>query len=129
MPRFTWNDDPAQHDPFMVCEACDKTLCTIEEGDRLDVIVSVAHDHETDCEPDLAYMEDCVPAFVKLLRDCAETHGAPVFADDLARGGMNAENLRMMADRWRSGEFEPADFVGRLDLLADAVERTADLTP
>lgn len=42
---FTWADDPAQHEPFMRCRECGADLCTVEEGDTLDVLVSVAGDH------------------------------------------------------------------------------------
>jgi hypothetical protein len=42
---FTWDDDPAQHEPYMKCEKCGAHLCTIEEGDSLGVIVGVAEDH------------------------------------------------------------------------------------
>lgn len=42
---FTWNDDPAQREPFMVCGRCGAKLCTIEENDSLSVIVSVATEH------------------------------------------------------------------------------------
>lgn len=46
--HFTWGDDPAQHEPFMVCDDCGEKLCSVEEGDALDVIVSVAADHACD---------------------------------------------------------------------------------
>jgi hypothetical protein len=45
MFTFTWDNDPAQHEPFVVCGNCGAKLCTVEEGDTLDVIVSVAADH------------------------------------------------------------------------------------
>ena len=51
--RFTWEDDPAQHEPFVICTACDKKLCTIEEGDTLTMIVDVVDDHHLrECEKD-----------------------------------------------------------------------------
>jgi hypothetical protein len=43
--HFTWDDDPAQHEPFMVCDVCGERLCTIEEGDSLSVIVAVLAGH------------------------------------------------------------------------------------
>lgn len=46
---FTWDDDPAQPEPFMVCRKCGDKLCTIEEGDELDVIILVARDHRDVC--------------------------------------------------------------------------------
>ena len=49
MPYFTWDDDTAQHEPFIRCEKCNADLCTAEEGDTLDLIVAVAADHATEC--------------------------------------------------------------------------------
>jgi hypothetical protein len=46
---YTWGDDPAQHEPFMRCTACNDDLCTVEEGDTLSVLVSVAEDHAPEC--------------------------------------------------------------------------------
>lgn len=42
---ITWDDDPAQHEPFLRCEECGTHLCSAEEGDALSVLVSVAEDH------------------------------------------------------------------------------------
>lgn len=43
--HFTWDDDPAQSEPFLICDRCGMKLCTVEEGDSLSVIVAVADDH------------------------------------------------------------------------------------
>lgn len=42
---FTWDGDAAQHEPFLVCDECKEKLCTVEEGDSLELIVAVANDH------------------------------------------------------------------------------------
>jgi hypothetical protein len=68
------------------------------------------------------YEEDIVPAWAKLLVECAEEHGAPNFAWNLAERGLVPEEVRIMAERWREGEFDPPEFAGTLDLFADAVE-------
>jgi len=44
----TWNDDPAQHEPFLVCKRCDEKLCSVEEGDSFDTLLAVVADHH--CE-------------------------------------------------------------------------------
>lgn len=44
--HFTWDDDPAQHEPFMTCDVCGERLCTVEEGDSLSVLVDVLADHD-----------------------------------------------------------------------------------
>jgi hypothetical protein len=38
-------DDPAQYDPFVVCDVCGEHLCTVEEGDSISVLASVVADH------------------------------------------------------------------------------------
>lgn len=43
---FTWDDDPVQHEPFVVCERCGEKVCSAEEGDSLEIIVACARDHE-----------------------------------------------------------------------------------
>jgi hypothetical protein len=43
---FTWDDDPAQPEPFLVCRDCTTKLCTVEELDDLTLIVLVALDHK-----------------------------------------------------------------------------------
>lgn len=45
--HFTRDDDPAQSEPFLICDRCGAKLCTVEEGDSLSVIVSVADDHRS----------------------------------------------------------------------------------
>lgn len=39
-------DDPAQFDPFVICDDCGEQLCTVEEGDSIEVLVSVTTDHQ-----------------------------------------------------------------------------------
>lgn len=68
------------------------------------------------------FEEDIAPAWGKILTECADEHGAPNFAWHLAERGMVPEDIRAMAERWRSEHFEPVDFAGTLDLFADAVE-------
>lgn len=51
----------------------------------------------------------------------ASAHDAPMFADDLARGGMDADHLLMMARRWREVEMEPRAFEFEISALADRV--------
>jgi hypothetical protein len=46
---FTYDDDPAQHEPFMRCDVCGVNLCSVEEGDTLDVLNAVAKDHGPEC--------------------------------------------------------------------------------
>jgi hypothetical protein len=41
----TWDDDPVQHEPFLVCEGCGVKLCSIEEGDRFNILAAVVADH------------------------------------------------------------------------------------
>lgn len=45
----SWDDDPAQHDPFLICQECGEKLCSIEEGDDFDVLARVVAEHE--CPP------------------------------------------------------------------------------
>jgi hypothetical protein len=42
----TWDDDPAQHEPFLVCRLCQKKLCSVEEGDTFDVLLAVVRAHK-----------------------------------------------------------------------------------
>lgn len=46
---ITWGGDDAQHDPNLTCDACATVVCTLEEGDDLDVIVRTAEDHAEEC--------------------------------------------------------------------------------
>lgn len=78
---------------------------------------------------DIERMEDCVPTYASLLNEIAIGKGAVVFADDLARGGMDPAHLRMMAGRWQEGGFEPAYLAGQIELLADACERFEGAVP
>lgn len=48
----TREDDPAQYDPFLVCGKCRAHICTIEEGDSLDVLKRTADDHVCDSNPE-----------------------------------------------------------------------------
>lgn len=41
----TWDNDPAQHEPFLVCQSCGAKLCSVEEGDTFDVLTGVVADH------------------------------------------------------------------------------------
>lgn len=43
--HITRDDDPAQFDPFVVCDVCGEKLCTVEEGDSISVLASVVADH------------------------------------------------------------------------------------
>lgn len=48
---FTWDDDPAQHEPFVVCANCGAKLCTVEEGDSLATIAAVVRGHDaSECD-------------------------------------------------------------------------------
>jgi uncharacterized protein with PIN domain len=46
---FTSDDDPAQLEPFMRCGACNENLCTVEEGDTLNVLNALADEHAREC--------------------------------------------------------------------------------
>lgn len=49
---FTWDDDAAQHDPFVVCGKCDKRFCTVENGDPFMAILAVVDRHDIECTGD-----------------------------------------------------------------------------
>lgn len=44
----TWSGDPAQHEPFLICDVCGEKLCTVEEGDSFDLLARVVTAHECD---------------------------------------------------------------------------------
>jgi len=129
----TWDDDLAQHEPFLVCEDCGAKLCSVEEGDSFAILLATVSDHV--CEPDqqprgdlnmatqLLHLEDQIIEYAAIIREATGDLLAPNWTADLIDGGMNPSHLRTMAQRWREFEFEPQDFATRVEQLADAVER------
>lgn len=43
------SDDLAKCDLELICEACGEVVCDVEDGDDLEVLVSVAEDHSAAC--------------------------------------------------------------------------------
>lgn len=41
----TWDDDSAQHEPFLICTRCGTKLCSVEEGDTFEVLLRTVSDH------------------------------------------------------------------------------------
>lgn len=76
-----------------------------------------------------AYMEDVAPMFATAIMRAAIELAAPVFANDLARGGLNGEHLRIMASRWEECDFEPLDFADDLLCLADEADKHEGALP
>ena len=71
--------------------------------------------------PPVEHEEDVAVAFSVLL-GCMTRAGAELFASEIARAGVNAENMRHFAAQWRSAELSPASMARELDAFADELD-------